>query len=511
MSDLANKAAGFFVVPVVAAGLTGLALPQPAMALPPVAPNRPLIGMQKTTAYSLAAVAMLAYALSRSRSLERGTASVATGAAMGSGIAAVLAYLAAVRTERAAATSATGPRPEEGAFGVLSPAGAAGAGAMPPLERPMVLSAQAGEPAVFTPNLRAVVPVDPERPRILRGSAVAATGDELAGFAPAPAAVREEVLAKLAALDARYQAWRAAQPDRDALPTSLRVVSHDRSFDEQAAIIAAQLRQLGATAASTDAELRTMLVRILGTRSMPGHSRHHWGTDVDVVSTDSERWRSYPPLARVQAFLEATGPELGFYTPYRDGAFPEPAKPHYNAEPWHLSYFPLAADRVRRWTAVVKPAHAQLLDRVASHVAPDAGVDQAALRRALGDIDLPSFVTNVAPPPDMMPAPAAVAAPAPVAAAPAPVPPPALAFQPNAAIWRNGAQVLARPPQNANDLLALLDRHVAVFSGGELVQATGETTPQGTWARVIWRTPDGLVFDGWVDPSVLVRSAGAPA
>ena len=84
-------------------------------------------------------------------------------------------------------------------------------------------------------------------------------------------------------------------------------------------------------------------------------------------------------------------------------------------------------------------------------------------------------------------------------------------FQPDAAIWRSGAQVIARAPQGTADLMALLDpRVVLTFQGGELVKRTGEVTPQGGWARVLFQTTDGRVLDGWVDPTVLISLAGGP-
>ena len=85
-----------------------------------------------------------------------------------------------------------------------------------------------------------------------------------------------------------------------------------------------------------------------------------------------------------------------------------------------------------------------------------------------------------------------------------PVPPaPPAALAPDAAIWRYGAQVIARPPQNTSDFNALLSNAV-VFQGGELVKRTGETAQQGGWIRILFQTTDGRVLDGWVGPSTLI-------
>ena len=74
---------------------------------------------------------------------------------------------------------------------------------------------------------------------------------------------------------------------------------------------------------------------------------------------------------------------------------------------------------------------------------------------------------------------------------------------PDAAIWRYGAQVIARPPENTSDFNALLSNAV-VFQGGELVKRTGETAQRGGWIRILFQTTDGRVLDGWVGPSTLI-------
>jgi LAS superfamily LD-carboxypeptidase LdcB len=92
--------------------------------------------------------------------------------------------------------------------------------------------------------------------------------------------------------------------------------------------------------------------------ALPGASRHHWGTDVDVVDA-----RAIPPGYRVQLtpqefapggpfaalgeWLEAHAARYGFFRPYRgvrSGVAPEP---------WHLSFAPTAENARRKFTAAV--------------------------------------------------------------------------------------------------------------------------------------------------------------
>ncbi|MFA9441394.1 M15 family metallopeptidase [Uliginosibacterium sp. sgz301328] len=86
---------------------------------------------------------------------------------------------------------------------------------------------------------------------------------------------------------------------------------------------------------------------ILSWSALPGASRHHWGSEFDVIDRaalpDGYRPRLLPdeyvaggPFARLGEWLH-TGPiEFGFFRPYdieRGGLHPEP---------WHLSWAPLA-------------------------------------------------------------------------------------------------------------------------------------------------------------------------
>lgn len=86
---------------------------------------------------------------------------------------------------------------------------------------------------------------------------------------------------------------------------------------------------------------------ILCWSAIPGGSRHHWGSDIDVI--DAARvpaghavqlvpaeFASAGPFARLSAWLEDNMRRFGFFRPYhadRGGVSPEP---------WHLSYAPVS-------------------------------------------------------------------------------------------------------------------------------------------------------------------------
>lgn len=134
----------------------------------------------------------------------------------------------------------------------------------------------------------------------------------------------------------------------------LAVASGFRAFERQLAIWNAKARGLrpvlddqGQPVELHRLSPRDQVFAILRWSALPGASRHHWGTDLDVwdpaaVAPDY-RLQLVPveydrdgPFARLGCWLDQELENYGFYRPYavdRGGVAPEP---------WHLSYRPLA-------------------------------------------------------------------------------------------------------------------------------------------------------------------------
>lgn len=86
---------------------------------------------------------------------------------------------------------------------------------------------------------------------------------------------------------------------------------------------------------------------ILSWSALPGGSRHHWGSDLDVIDAGAlpagyqvqllpEEYAPQGIFASLTAWLDAHMARFGFFRPYasdRGGAA---------VEPWHLSYAPVA-------------------------------------------------------------------------------------------------------------------------------------------------------------------------
>jgi len=97
---------------------------------------------------------------------------------------------------------------------------------------------------------------------------------------------------------------------------------------------------------------------ILCWSALPGGSRHHWGTDCDVIDAAAlpggyrvqlvpEEYAPGGVFERLTQWLDEHMGRFGFYRPY--------ASTHCGAgvEPWHLSYWPVATEALDRLTLPV--------------------------------------------------------------------------------------------------------------------------------------------------------------
>jgi LAS superfamily LD-carboxypeptidase LdcB len=141
----------------------------------------------------------------------------------------------------------------------------------------------------------------------------------------------------------------AARAGFDLVP-----VSSFRDFDRQRAIWNAKFR---GERAALDRRGRPVDMRALDAAArvetillwsaLPGASRHHWGSDIDVAEggaiargwrpkLELAEYRRGGPFAALSAWLGDNMRRFGFYRPYtRRGRGVQP-------EPWHLSFAPVA-------------------------------------------------------------------------------------------------------------------------------------------------------------------------
>lgn len=144
-----------------------------------------------------------------------------------------------------------------------------------------------------------------------------------------PYADRSDLYLHKDAFEAFEKMWKAAAQDG----VKLRVISATRSFAQQKTIWEGKWERFAK--ATPDPKARAL--KILEYSSMPGSSRHHWGTDIDLNDLNNPAFEKGGKYQKVYEWLEKHAHEYGFCQPYTAG------RPHgYQEEKWHWSYTPLS-------------------------------------------------------------------------------------------------------------------------------------------------------------------------
>ncbi len=121
----------------------------------------------------------------------------------------------------------------------------------------------------------------------------------------------------------------------------LQIKSATRNFYAQKAIWEAKwtgqrLLEGGENLAETTPDPKERALKILRYSSMPGSSRHHWGTDIDLNNLENHWFEEGRGLHEYK-WLQDNAHLYGFCQPYTTG------RPFgYFEERWHWSYLPVA-------------------------------------------------------------------------------------------------------------------------------------------------------------------------
>ncbi len=128
--------------------------------------------------------------------------------------------------------------------------------------------------------------------------------------------------------------------------------------------------------------------------ALPGTSRHHWGTDIDVYDENgiersqlqlvSSEYLSSGPCGDLHRWLVKHAGDFGFYFPFQEGLS------GVNAEPWHLSYYPVSSDILRAFDV-------NALEQILNEAELELKTEIMARIQSLVD----EYVFKVAPPPNL--------------------------------------------------------------------------------------------------------------
>ncbi|HIO96896.1 MAG TPA: D-alanyl-D-alanine carboxypeptidase family protein [Leucothrix sp.] len=137
------------------------------------------------------------------------------------------------------------------------------------------------------------------------------------------------------ALNAYIQMHKAARKDG----VKLIIRSATRNFNYQKGIWERKWRKQKRSRSAKNKALN-----ILRLSSMPGTSRHHWGTEVDLNAFNNKWFESGDGL-KLFNWLNKNASKYGFQRPYTKKDSKRPTG--YNEEKWHWSFTPLSIPMIR--------------------------------------------------------------------------------------------------------------------------------------------------------------------
>ncbi len=146
-----------------------------------------------------------------------------------------------------------------------------------------------------------------------------------------PYSARAGMMLRKEALEAFKKMFAAAKKEG----ISLNIISSTRNFAQQKKIWEDKWIRFAKDAPAP----KDRALKILEYSSMPGSSRHHWGTDMDLNDLNNAAFEAGGKYEKVYTWLTAHAHEYGFGQPYTAGR-----PTGYNEEKWHWSYLPLSRD-----------------------------------------------------------------------------------------------------------------------------------------------------------------------
>ena len=130
----------------------------------------------------------------------------------------------------------------------------------------------------------------------------------------------------------------------------IEVVSAFRSFQRQKEIFEGKyVRFTGQGLSPTEA-----IEKIIEYSTIPGTSRHHWGTDIDIIDGAAKRPKNVlqaqhfhgdGPFCELKEWMNKNAASYGFYEVYTN----DPERTGFEYEPWHFSYAPVSIPMLKAY------------------------------------------------------------------------------------------------------------------------------------------------------------------
>ena len=145
----------------------------------------------------------------------------------------------------------------------------------------------------------------------------------------------------------------------------IKTVSSYRSYRDQKRIFE---RKFNAFTKEGDTGQQA-IERIIEYSTIPGTSRHHWATDIDIIQAGmsiegdsllAEHFAPQGAFFQLKEWLDANASDFDFYLVYTDN----PNRKGFKYEPWHLSYAPESVPLLKNYLKkeVIKIAYTQQVE-----------------------------------------------------------------------------------------------------------------------------------------------------
>lgn len=147
-----------------------------------------------------------------------------------------------------------------------------------------------------------------------------------------------------------YSSFVTMQSHAYKAKVAIRVVSGYRSFEKQKQIFENKYSLYLSEGMSPEEAIN----KIIEYSTIPGTSRHHWGTDVDVFDSsvpqpesilEEEHYYNDGCYTKLKKWMDENANRFGFYEVYTNN----PDRKGFKHEPWHYSYAPLAKPMLQEY------------------------------------------------------------------------------------------------------------------------------------------------------------------
>lgn len=131
---------------------------------------------------------------------------------------------------------------------------------------------------------------------------------------------------------------------------NLEVVSGYRTFQRQKEIYEGKYRRFTNEGLSPEKAIQ----KIIEYSTIPGTSRHHWGTDLDIIDANpprpshllvAENYHGLGVYCEMKMWMDKNSERFGFYEVYTNNG----NRKGFMYEPWHFSYAPVSIPMLKAY------------------------------------------------------------------------------------------------------------------------------------------------------------------